>query len=65
MVTATAVLLALAGGIEAQQQQDFSAVKIKAAKLAGNAFTLEGQGGTIGALVGPTGSSWSTRSSRR
>jgi cyclase len=55
MVTATAVLLAFAPGIEAQQQQDFSAVQIKAAKLAGNVFTLEGQGGTIGALVGPDG----------
>ena len=36
-------------------QQDFSAVQIKATKVGGNLYTLEGQGGVIGALVGPDG----------
>ena len=54
-VTATAAFLMLAPAVVAQQQQDFSAVQIKATKLAANLFTLEGQGGTIGALVGPDG----------
>jgi glyoxylase-like metal-dependent hydrolase (beta-lactamase superfamily II) len=40
---------------EAAGQQDFSAVQIKTTKLAENLYTLEGQGGTIGALVGPDG----------
>src|SRR5262249_15398230 len=35
--------------------QDFSKVEIKTTKLANNFYTLEGQGGTIGALVGPDG----------
>src|SRR5271166_6335066 len=34
---------------------DFSKVEIKTTKIAGNFYTLEGQGGTIGALVGPDG----------
>ena len=54
-VTATAVLLALAPGIEAHQQQDFSKVEIKTTKLAGNFYTLVGAGGTIGVLTGPDG----------
>jgi cyclase len=36
-------------------QPDFSKVEIKTTKIAGNFYTLEGQGGTIGALVGPDG----------
>src|SRR3989442_1345623 len=40
---------------QAQGQQDFSKVEIKATKIAGNFYTLEGQGGTMGALVGPDG----------
>jgi cyclase len=52
---ASTALLMLAAAAGAQQQQDFSAVEIKATKLAANVFTLEGQGGTIGALVGPDG----------
>ena len=36
-------------------QQDFSAVQIKATKLAGNVFMLEGSGGVMAALVGPDG----------
>ena len=37
------------------QQQDFSKVEIKTTKVAGNFYTLEGQGGTIGILAGPDG----------
>jgi glyoxylase-like metal-dependent hydrolase (beta-lactamase superfamily II) len=54
LLAAAAFLVALAPASSAQQQ-DFSAVQIKATKLADNFFTLEGQGGTIGALVGPDG----------
>jgi cyclase len=41
--------------LAAQGQQDFSKVEIKTAKIADNFYTVEGQGGTIGALVGPDG----------
>lgn len=37
------------------QQPDFSQVQIKTTKIAGNFYTLEGQGGTIGILAGPDG----------
>lgn len=37
------------------QQPDFSQVQIKTTKIAGNFYTLEGQGGTIGVLTGPDG----------
>jgi cyclase len=40
---------------EAQNAPDFSKVEIKTTKLANNFYTLEGQGGTIGILVGPDG----------
>lgn len=36
-------------------QQDFSKIEIKTTKLAGNFYTLEGSGGTIGVLAGPDG----------
>jgi glyoxylase-like metal-dependent hydrolase (beta-lactamase superfamily II) len=36
-------------------QPDFSKVEIKTTKLAGNFYTLDGQGGTIGVLAGPDG----------
>jgi cyclase len=36
-------------------QQDFSKVEIKATKLAGSLYQLEGQGGHIGVLTGPDG----------
>src|SRR6185436_20348322 len=39
----------------AAQQPDFSQVQIKTTKVAGNLYTLEGQGGTIGVLAGPDG----------
>ena len=37
------------------QQPDFSQVQIKTTRIAGNFYTLEGQGGTIGVLAGPDG----------
>jgi cyclase len=54
-LAAAVAFVALAPVAFAQQQQDFSAVQIKATKLADNLYTLEGQGGVIGALVGPDG----------
>ena len=38
-----------------QAQTDYSKVEIKTTKVSGNFYTLEGSGGTIGALVGPEG----------
>src|ERR1700730_11481401 len=37
------------------QQPDFSRVQIKTTKISNNFYTLEGQGGTVGVLVGPDG----------
>jgi cyclase len=37
------------------QQQDFSKVEVKAAKLAGNVYMLTGSGGNVGATVGDDG----------
>jgi cyclase len=54
-LVAAVAFVALAPVAFAQQQQDLSAVQIKATKLADNFYTLEGQGGVIGALVGPDG----------
>src|SRR5262247_1429964 len=45
---------AVSGGI-VLAQQDFSQVQIKTTKIAGNFYTLDGQGGTIGVLAGPDG----------
>ena len=42
------------GGGQAQQT-DFSQVQIKTTKVAGNFYTLDGSGGTIGVLTGPDG----------
>ncbi|MGH6952470.1 MAG: MBL fold metallo-hydrolase, partial [Vitreimonas sp.] len=39
----------------AQGGQDFSKVEIKTTKITDKFYTLEGQGGTIGVLVGPDG----------
>jgi glyoxylase-like metal-dependent hydrolase (beta-lactamase superfamily II) len=39
----------------ASAQQDFSKVQVKVTKINGNFHTVEGQGGTIGALIGPDG----------
>src|SRR3989449_6449283 len=51
-----AIGFVLAAGITVQAQQpDMSQVQIKTTKIAGNFYTLEGQGGTIGVLSGPDG----------
>src|SRR5438105_5735378 len=49
-----ASMLAFASAAFAQQQ-DFSKVEVKAAKVAGNVYVLEGSGGNIGATVGDDG----------
>src|ERR1700693_4520684 len=48
-------LALLAGFAYAQGQPDFSKVQIKTTKLSDNFYTLEGQGGKVGILVGPDG----------
>jgi cyclase len=49
-------IAALATLVYAQAPQpDFSKVEIKTTKVTNNFYTLEGQGGTIGVLVGPEG----------
>jgi cyclase len=46
----------LAATVYAQAPQtDYSKVEIKPTKISNNFYTLEGQGGTIGVLVGPDG----------
>src|SRR4051812_7225650 len=51
-----ALALSLLAAAAAQaQQQDFSKGEIKTTKVAGNFYTLEGQGGMIGVLAGPDG----------
>ena len=54
-VLAAALTLASPVAWVQAQQQDFSKVEIKTTKVAGNLYAIEGQGGTIGALVGPDG----------
>ena len=54
-MVAVVVVGLLAAAHAAAQQQDFSQVQIKTTKIAGNFYTLEGQGGTIGVLAGPDG----------
>src|SRR5262245_19007465 len=49
------VMLLAAGLVVQAQQPDMSQVQIKTTKIAGNFYTLEGQGGTIGVLAGPDG----------
>src|SRR5580693_1137166 len=44
-----------APGADAQQQQDFSKVEVKAQLAGGKVYMLTGSGGNIGALVGPDG----------
>ena len=48
-------LLTMGVAGRAQNAPDFSKVEIKTTKLTGSFYTLEGQGGTIGILVGPDG----------
>jgi glyoxylase-like metal-dependent hydrolase (beta-lactamase superfamily II) len=50
VMTAAALTASLAA-----QPPDMSQVQIKTTKIAGNFYTLEGQGGTIGVLAGPDG----------
>ena len=45
----------LAAGVSSAQQQDFSKVEIKATKVSGNIYMLEGAGGNIGASIGEDG----------
>lgn len=47
--------LALLAGFACAQQPDFSKVQVKTTKVADNFYTLEGQGGMVGVLVGPDG----------
>jgi len=49
------VVMAVAATSTVLAQQDFSQVQIKATKIAGNFYTLEGSGGTIGVLAGTDG----------
>src|SRR4029453_16449019 len=55
LVMLVAVWVVMAVSASAQQAPDFSKVEIKTTKIGNNFYTLEGQGGTIGALVGPDG----------
>ncbi len=49
------LILSLSAGFAFAQGQDFSKVQIKATKVAGNVYMLEGSGGNIGVTVGPDG----------
>src|SRR3954463_16116605 len=49
------VLLLLANHHPATAQQDFSKVEIKATKVSGHVYMLEGSGGNIGASIGEDG----------
>ncbi|HKR11208.1 MAG TPA: MBL fold metallo-hydrolase [Pyrinomonadaceae bacterium] len=49
------VLFVCAFCVNALAQTDFSRVQIKATKVAGNVYMLEGSGGNIGVSVGPDG----------
>ena len=50
-----AFLCAVTGTGLAQQQRDFSKTEIKTTKHTDNFYTLDGEGGRIGVLVGPDG----------
>lgn len=55
-IVSTLLGLALfAGFAYAQGQPDFSKVQVKTTKISDNFYTLEGQGGMVGILVGPEG----------
>jgi len=49
------VFLSVAAAAYSQAPPDYSKVEIKTSKVADNFYTLEGQGGMIGILVGPDG----------
>jgi glyoxylase-like metal-dependent hydrolase (beta-lactamase superfamily II) len=55
MLLVPAAILLAASFVIAQNAQDFSKVEIKTTRITDKFYTLEGQGGTIGALVGPDG----------
>src|SRR5262245_32351537 len=50
-----ATVLTATSAVAQNAQQDFSKVEIKTTKFTDKFYTLEGQGGMIGALVGPDG----------
>src|SRR5215510_12897496 len=50
-----AALLTATSVVAQNAQQDFSKVEIKTTKITEKFYTLEGQGGMIGALIGPDG----------
>ena len=54
-VALTVTILALGATLAFAQGPDFSKVEIKATKITDKFYTLEGQGGTIGVLIGPDG----------
>src|SRR5262245_50602860 len=54
-LTWMAAALLIAASAMAQNAQDFSKVEIKTTTISDKFYTLEGQGGMIGALVGPDG----------
>ena len=49
------VVFVLLSATSVMAQQDFSTVTIKATKVSGNVYMLEGSGGNIGVSVGPDG----------
>jgi cyclase len=55
LIVSLGSFVALSTAAVIAQQPDFSQVQIKTTKIAGNFYTLEGQGGTIGVLAGPDG----------
>src|SRR5690242_20046478 len=55
MKTLVVALLLLFASSVAAQQTDFSKVQIKATKVSGNVYMLEGAGGNIGVSVGADG----------
>jgi cyclase len=55
LISLSGALVLAAALAYAQGAPDFSKVQIKTTKIADSFYTLEGQGGTIGVLVGPDG----------
>jgi len=54
-IVASCAAILVASLVYAQGGQDFSKVEIKANKITDKFYTLDGQGGTIGVLIGPDG----------
>jgi glyoxylase-like metal-dependent hydrolase (beta-lactamase superfamily II) len=54
-IVASCAAILVTSVVYAQGGQDFSKVEIKANKVTDKFYTLDGQGGTIGVLVGPDG----------